>query len=384
MEPKKSRLGELGDRLQTVDFLSVDLLKRRMDLALDVIEEKVREAEKEGKTPKIFRSKIETKRLAEIARHARKIGLNPHFARMMLYAAIDESCKIQMIKLQGAAGRAKKEPDELQKNLVFRKNLLKLTRLVAPKYDDDYGKAFFATRAHLAFEQSLLEREIKALPDRALMLDLGCATGRVACQFGNVFDRVVGYDLSEDMVHVATAKAAKRGLSSVEFRVADLEKGIPEADSSISLVVMNLGTASDMQNIAGVIGEVRRVLEPGGRFLLSFYNRLALLYQWGFIPWEVGLAALVNINRNCLEVHVNKKLLSVFARAYAVKEVRELCQNEQGFVVEGVATHPTMCSILPTDLLENQPDAQKVMAALDEKLSRGTGGAYIIVTGVKR
>lgn len=80
-------LKELGKRLYGVDMLIVALLKRRMDLALQVGEYKIE------KSQKIFRASVESKRLAQVRTEARRCKLSPHFAASILYQAIDESCK---------------------------------------------------------------------------------------------------------------------------------------------------------------------------------------------------------------------------------------------------------------------------------------------------
>jgi SAM-dependent methyltransferase len=273
--------------------------------------------------------------------------------------------------------------DIRERHAELRPNLLALTALVADSYEDEHEQTFFATRVHVIFEQNLLKYEIAKLSEKTLLLELGCATGRVAREFSPNFKRVVGYDLSREMTRVAQRKAEEKGLNNVEFRVTDLEHGIPEANESVSFVVVNLGTASDLLNIGGFFEEVWRVLKPGGRFLVSFYNRDALLYA-SFVPWQVALAAVVHVERNCIDVHVDdNKLLSVYAHAYTVKQVQDLFSNEPELQVEAMSTHPTVCSILPNEFFDEQSEAQLTMLRLEQEFSKGAAGAYITVTGWK-
>ena len=368
-------LEKLGDRLRKVDMLVVALLKRRMDLALQVVEVKVKNGQK------IFRAQTEARRLAQVRAEARKLKLNPHFVESILYSSINESCKQQMIQLQSmSARRHKEQKNEEDLYCLLKKNLLILTKRWSDSYDDHYDKAFFATQAYLKFEEQLLEQEIKRIDNCGLALDLGCATGRLVAKLSPLFKQVVGYDISPHMLMKANAK--KRKYPNISFIKADLEKGIPQSDSSVSFVAMNLGTASDVSGICKVIKEVKRVLHPGGRFLFSFYNRDALLYQWDFIPWPVGLAAEININKHCLDVHLGAKVLSVYARPYTTEEVRKLFPPRMR--LSKVLTYPTISSILPNDLFEGKPSIQKSMIMIDCQLAKAHDGAYIIAIGQKK
>ncbi|MBI5644635.1 methyltransferase domain-containing protein [Candidatus Kaiserbacteria bacterium] len=199
---------------------------------------------------------------------------------------------------------------------------------------------------------------------------------------GGRFEQAVGYDISPHMLAIAQENAGKHQFGAqTQFQEVDVEEGIPVEDATISFVVMNLGTASDVRNIERVIKETLRVLKPGGRFLFSFYNRDALLYRWEFLPWPVSLVASINLHDHCLEVHSGNEVLSVYARPYTVDEVAALFRNVG--VKVNLSTYSTMSAILPNDLFENQPGIQEAIVSLDENLSTSPMGAYIIATGQK-
>ena len=372
-------LKELGSRLAKVDILLMELLKRRMGLAFQVGTYKMK------KSKKFIRIKIENQRLAKIRVWARKNKMNPHFVNAILYTIIGESCKQQLVQLQNTSKRRLKDPesdDHWYK--MLKANLLKLTEGWSKSYDKSYDEAYFATHAYLEFENSLIKEEVGKLASRDMALDIGCATGRIAFMLAEEFERVVGYDLSPHMVKQAQSKLSNTQKSSavVIFKQTDLEDSIPEPDSSVSLIVMNLGTASDMRNIAGVLKEVERVLKPDGRFFFSFYNKEALVYRWDFIPWPTGLAAEINIHKHCLDVHAGNKMFSIYARPYAVEEAMSLFQGHLS--ADRVCTYPTISSILPSNLFENQPEVEKSITEIDRLLSGSNMGAYIAVTGSKR
>lgn len=369
-------LEQLGVRLASVDTMIMVLAKRRMELALQVGHYKRRENEK------IFRADVEDKRIAKIKEWALEHGLNPNFAASFLYLLIDESCKQQMIQLQEESLSVIEPKNENEWYEGLKRNLLTLTERWCDSYDSDYEKHAFATKEYLDFERILIKCEIERLLNRGLAIDLGCATGRMTLPLSEHFERSVGYDISQHMVVTARRNAELHAFGvRNSFEQIDIEDGIPLGDATVSFVVMNLGTASDVRNIRGVIRETLRVLRPGGRFLFSFYNRDALLYRWEFLPWPVGLVASINLHKHCLEVHSRNEMLSVYARPYTVTEVETLFREVE--VAVNLSTYPTMGAILPNDLFEGQPDIQEAVTALDRNLSTSSMGAYIIATGQK-
>lgn len=367
-------LDTLGRRLRTVDKMVVQLLAARHRLSLEVGASKI---EANGQ---IFRPGIEEARITDACNYGELFGLNRNYVASVMYSMIRESCMDQIIQRESKdTGRQHALSYEERKA-----NLLALTKVVAGTYDAEY--ASHSTAVYLKFEDAVLEDHIHEMPreDRGRFLDLGCGTGNIALRAAPLFKSVTGYDLSPHMLAVARKKAEERKLSgeTLVFEETDLEDGVPEPDATASFVAMSLGTASDLRNIKKVISETLRVLKDGGRFMFSFYNTDALLYQWSFLPWQIGLTARINHDFHCLDVEAKGKIYEVYARPYTVAEVKQMFS---GIGHLAVRTYPTLSAVLPSEAFagENIAHIDETVGALDKQLQFGNHGAYIIVTGVK-
>jgi arsenite methyltransferase len=99
-----------------------------------------------------------------------------------------------------------------------------------------------------------------------VVLDLGCGAGFdafVAAQFVGPGGRVVGVDLSPEMLAVARAALAEAGFPQIEFSDASIE-ALPFPDASFDVALSN-GVLNLVPDKPAALGEIFRVLRPGGR-----------------------------------------------------------------------------------------------------------------------
>jgi demethylmenaquinone methyltransferase/2-methoxy-6-polyprenyl-1,4-benzoquinol methylase len=114
---------------------------------------------------------------------------------------------------------------------------------------------------------------VRAEPARDV-LDLATGSGDVAFALARglpVGTRIIGMDFCQPMLDEAEKKlAVARGLrGSVRFRAGD-GLALPEADASFDAVTIAFGLRN-MADRARALGEMSRVLRPGGRlFVLEF------------------------------------------------------------------------------------------------------------------
>jgi arsenite methyltransferase len=102
------------------------------------------------------------------------------------------------------------------------------------------------------------------------VLDLGSGAGAdvlISARRVGPGGRVIGLDMTDEMLELARANAAQAGVTNAEFVKGHIED-MPLPDASVDVVISNcvINLSSDK---AAVLAEVARVLRPGGRFAVS-------------------------------------------------------------------------------------------------------------------
>ena len=107
---------------------------------------------------------------------------------------------------------------------------------------------------------------IGRMENASVVLDVGCGAGTdllLAARHVGPRGRAIGIDMTETMRTRAAAGAAECGLTNVDVLDGDATR-LPVGDQSVDVVISN-GVLNLVPDKHRAIGEIARVLKPGGR-----------------------------------------------------------------------------------------------------------------------
>jgi SAM-dependent methyltransferase len=135
---------------------------------------------------------------------------------------------------------------------------------------DQFNKqaALYATSPVHRFGPSLPVLVEMAAPEPSdVVLDVATGTGNTALTLAPQVQKVIGLDLASAMLEQARARAHAESIRNIEFLSGSAEE-LPFPDNEFSLVVSR-HAPHHFHRLDKFLGEVRRVLKPGGRLVLA-------------------------------------------------------------------------------------------------------------------
>jgi SAM-dependent methyltransferase len=178
---------------------------------------------------------------------------------------------------------------------------------------------------------------LASLKEGEVVLDLGSGAGfdcfLAATRVGDE-GRVIGVDMTPEMLEKARENARKVNSKNVEFRLGEIEN-LPVADSSVDVVISNcvINLSPEKRR---VFNEAYRALKPGGRLMVSDI---------------VLLKELPDVLKNSIEAYVGclsgallKDEYIRTIKAAGFKDVRII--DEASFPMEFIANDPTAKEVI--------------------------------------
>jgi arsenite methyltransferase len=140
-----------------------------------------------------------------------------------------------------------------------------------------------------------------------VVLDLGSGAGFdcfLAARRAGPTGRVIGVDMTPEMVAKARQNVGKAGLDYVEFRLGEIEH-LPVADASVDVIISNCVINLSPDKPA-VFWEAFRVLRPGGRVAVSDVVATAELPE----AWKDNMRLLSACISGALDIEALSQILA--------------------------------------------------------------------------
>ncbi len=178
---------------------------------------------------------------------------------------------------------------------------------------------------------------LASLRDGETVLDLGSGGGFDCFLAANRVGhngRVIGIDMTPEMIEKARENAEKGDYDNVEFRLGEIEN-LPVADSSVDIIISNcvINLAPDKSR---VFQEAFRVLKPGGRLMVS---DIVLLQE---LPDFIKNSVEAYIG--CLSGAIKKDEYIGAIKTAGFQEVRVI--DETSFPIESIVNDPTAKALI--------------------------------------
>jgi ubiquinone/menaquinone biosynthesis C-methylase UbiE len=182
---------------------------------------------------------------------------------------------------------------------------------------DDYEPLW---HAQLAEAQAAMMALASLAPGNQV-LDIACGTGLVSFEAARAVGpdgHVLGVDLSGRMINCAERRAREVKLSNCSFARMDAETlGLPDASFDVVLCALGLMYMPDPEQ---ALGEMRRVLRPGGRISLAVWGERS----------KCGWSALFSI----VDAEVASEVCPLFFRLGQQDTLARLCADAEFEAVE--------------------------------------------------
>lgn len=237
---------------------------------------------------------------------------------------------------------------------MTKEHVRKLYNDQAQKWSSDEAR----TMSDLVGRARILDICTEIAADK-VVLDLGCGEGYIGRKVAKVARKIIGVDISEEMIKLANKKKG----ANEAYLVSSMDKlSLTKNTIDLAVAVMSLHYLKNAQDLARTFGKVSGVLKNGGELIFLIphplgslinekskhylHKKFAFNYsqdEGRYFKWKVGLLN----GKDALDVGMYFHSIATYAQAL----------KAGGFVI--------------TDILEPAPDktiVKKYQAELEEKI----------------
>ena len=178
---------------------------------------------------------------------------------------------------------------------------------------------------------------LASLKEGEVVLDLGSGAGFdcfLAAPRVGPKGKVIGVDMTPEMLDKARENARKGNYKNVEFRLGEIEN-LPVADNSVDVIISNC-VINLSQDKTRVFQEAYRALKPGGRVMVSDIVLLADLPE--------SILSSIEAYVGCIAGASKKSDYLDSIQAAGFKDVKVV--DETVFPIDSMANDPTVRAII--------------------------------------
>jgi ubiquinone/menaquinone biosynthesis methyltransferase len=206
----------------------------------------------------------------------------------------------------------------------------RLFETIASRYD--FFTVFMSYGMDRRWKRSLVE--MADLRGDEAALDIACGTGDITFMLANRLKtgHAVGLDITHAMLEIAARKRRDSAAANVSFHRGDIMR-LPFCDETFDRVTGGYALRN-VPDVAVALGEIKRVLKPGGRCLsLDFGHPSNKAYRWLYLKYlaVAGSAAGLILHRDADTYRYIPETLKLYPGQRGVSEMME----RAGFIDTG-------------------------------------------------
>jgi ubiquinone/menaquinone biosynthesis C-methylase UbiE len=201
---------------------------------------------------------------------------------------------------------------------------------------------------------------LASLKEGERVLDLGSGAGFdcfLAAKKVGKQGKVIGVDMTPEMLDKARANAKKGKYTNIEFRLGEIEN-LPVADNSVDVIISNC-VINLAPNKKRVFEEAFRVLAPKGRLMVSDIVLLKELPE--------SIQKNVEAYAGCISGAVHKDKYLELIRKAGFREVKVL--EEKTYPLEYIISESTLEKIIKTASMAEEEVRQAANIVVSVKVS---------------